>query len=148
MSIQANQTAAQVFDRVLRAEDNHCLRAQLEREFKDIAPLDISDAVATLIHDRVLIEDGDTLRVPIAQEEALAVEPLAAVVNHVLLSSASPLTVEQVCVEVERDPTVVNEHREVLLALVLVAYCGLAQRHDDGRWSATRAAVWAERLSF
>jgi hypothetical protein len=106
-------------------------------------PLTLGDAIATLLADGALVEDNDTLRVPIAKEDGgvAVVEPLAAVVNHVLVVAARPLEVEQVCKEVERDPAVVNEYREVLLALVLVVYCGLASCDEEGRWSPTRAAL-------
>jgi hypothetical protein len=150
MNHQTNQTQAEVFEAVLCAEGSRCPRAELERRFKQLTPLTLSDALATLLAEGVLVEEHDTLRVPIAAQDAgvPVVEPLAAVVNYVLVANSGQLTVEQVCEEVERDPAVVSEHREVVLALVLVAYCGLARRDDEGRWSPTRAALWAERLSF
>lgn len=150
MNIQTNQTAAEVFQAVLSAEDSRCPRVELERRFEHLTPLTFGDALATLLAEGVLVEDHETLRVPIAAKDAgvPVVEPLAAVVNYALVANSGPLTVEHVCAEVERDPAVVSEHREVVLALVLVAYCGLARRDDEGRWSPTRAALWAERLSF
>lgn len=151
MNNQTNRTHAEVFGAVLSAEDSRCPRAELERRFKHLTSLTLSDALATLVGEGVLVEDHDTLRVPIAAKDAggvPVVEPLAAVVNYVLVANSGPLTVEQVCAEVERDPAVVSEHREVLLALVLLAYCELARRDEEGRLSPTRAALWAERLSF
>lgn len=149
MTTEIYETSIQVFDAVLRADDSRCPRPGLKRRFKRISPLSLSDAIATLVADGVLIEDGEDLRIPIADDDALAVALLAAVVNHVLVTGSPPsLTVEQVCKEVERDPAVEKERREVLLALVLLDYCELAKRQDDGRWSPTRAAVWAARLSF
>lgn len=121
MNHQTNQTAAEVFEAVLSVEDSRCPRAELERRFKHLTPPTLSDALATLAGEGVLVEDHDTLRVPIAAKDAgvPVIEPLAAVVNYVLVANSGPLTVEQICQQVERDPAVVSEHREVVLALVL-----------------------------
>jgi hypothetical protein len=148
MSIRTNEMAAEVFQTVLRGDGSRCPRPELERRFRHIAPLTLDEAIATLVADGGLIEDDDTLRTPVAKDEASVVELLAAVVNHVLIASPPPVTFEQVCEEVERDPAVVKEHREVLLALALIEHCALATRDEEGRWRPTRAAIWAERLSF
>jgi hypothetical protein len=149
MTTETNQAAIQVFDAVLRADGSRCPRPDLERRFKHISPLSLNDAIATLVADGVLVEDGEDLRIPIADDDALAVALLAAVVNHALVTGSPPiLTIERVCREVERDPAVEKERQEVLLALVLLDYCELAERQDDVRWSPTHAAVWAARLSF
>jgi hypothetical protein len=104
MSIRTNETAAEVFQTVLRGDGSQYPRPELERRFRHIAPLD--EAIVTLVTDGALIEDDDTLRVPVAKDEASAVELLAAVVNHVLIASPPPVTFEQVCEEVKRDPAV------------------------------------------
>lgn len=149
MTIQSNQTAAEVFSAVLHTERNRCARAQVEQRLGHVTSACLNDAILALVADGALIQDGEDLHVPFTNEESLLVERLAGVVNVILVTSDLPaLTFEQVCAEAERDPDAVDEQREVLLALVLLDYCGLAKREDEDRWRPTRAAVWAERLSF
>lgn len=149
MNTQINQAAARTFSAVLHTEGFRCARAQLEQHLSDIPPSALNDAIVVLLIDGALVTDGDHLHVPVESENTPMVERLAAAINVILASSDTPgLTLEQVCTEVERDPTVFGEHREVLLALTLLDYCQLATRDEKDRWRPTRAALWAERLSI
>lgn len=149
MTTKANQTAARAFSIVLYAEDFRCPRAQLERRLSDVSPRSLEEAIATLLADGVLVADGDDLQAPLTGEDTSTVERLAAVVNVILATYELPvMTFERVCLEAERDPASLEEHREVLLALTLLEYCQLAVRHEEILWRPTRAATWAERLSI
>lgn len=149
MTTQTNQTAARVFSLVLHAEDYHCPRAQLERGLNDVSPQALDEAIATLLADGALVADGDDLQAPLTDGDTSTVEALAAAVNVILATYELPaMTFERVCLEAERDPACLEEHREVLLALTLLEYCQLAACHEETLWLPTLAATWAERLSI
>jgi hypothetical protein len=140
MSIQTNQTAARIFSAVLHAEGFRCARADLERHFSDTSPSELNDAIIVLLLDGALVSDAEALQVPFESQTTPVVERLAAAINAILATSdLTRLTLEQVCTEAERDPAMLEDRREVLLALTLLDYCQLATRDDDGRWRPTRA---------
>ncbi len=149
MSTEINQTAASVFSAVLDSDGFRCPRAQLERSLGEVPLVTFDEAIAVLLADGALISDGEELQVPLEGDRRPPVEGLAAAVNAILVIGETPaLTFEQVCAEAERDPSSPEEQREVLLSLTLLRHCGLASHDEDGRWRPTRAALWAERLSF
>jgi hypothetical protein len=85
-----------------------------------------------------------------SQEEIESPDPdlLAAVVLHTLVSrGASGMTLAQVALACERDPTSDEEVREVKGALAILLDDGLAEREGE-RYRPTRPAIRAAELSF
>jgi hypothetical protein len=75
------------------------------------------------------------------------VDPLAGAVMYVLIEAQKALTIEQVCRKAERKPKNPEERAEVEAALRVLVADKLARKQDD-KWTATRAAVRADWLSF
>jgi hypothetical protein len=74
------------------------------------------------------------------------IDRLAGVVLHVLVHE-SARTTETICRAVERDPKLPAERSEVEQALALLVADDLAVE-QRGEWSATRAAIRADELSW
>ncbi len=75
-------------------------------------------------------------------------EHVAGVVLSVLVGlAAEGLSLEGVVIACERDPSLPGEEREIRRALRGLAADGLV-REKEGRFSATRAAIQADRLNF
>lgn len=73
---------------------------------------------------------------------------MAAVVLHALVHEGrSGLTLADVAIACERDPSAPEEMREITQALEILTADGLAQRRGE-LFCPTRAAVRADELSF
>lgn len=140
---------AEIIVAVLYAHDGSCSRTDLERELAHIDALTLNDALARLGGHGVVQVAGEHIEVPDAEQERQKVDQLAAVVLHHLATASDRkvLSTEHVTREVERDPNVADEQREVDVALRLLVADDLAHRRLQG-WEASRAAVRANELSF
>lgn len=75
-------------------------------------------------------------------------DPLAGVVMYGLIkTSPKAMMLDEVCVDVERNPKVVHERAEVEAALRVLMADELVQQEGD-KWVATRAAIRADELAF
>ncbi len=143
------EVEAEIIVAVLYTHAGSCSRSDLERHFAQIDVLDLNDALARLNdHGAVQIE-GECVQVSDSQRQRQNVDQLAAVVLYHLTTTSDPKVVstERVTREVERDPQVADEQREVDVALRLLVADELAHRRPQG-WEASRAAVRASELSF
>lgn len=140
---------AEVIVAVLYAHDGSCSRADLERGFAHIDALDLNDSLARLGDHGAIQTAGERIEVPDAEQERHKVDLLAAVVLHHLATASEPTTLstEHITREVERDPNVADEQREVDMALRVLVTDDLARRRPQG-WETSHAAVRANELSF
>lgn len=74
---------------------------------------------------------------------------LAGVISGDLIRrDPQPMTIDEICVETERNSQVRDEREEVVVALWLLVAYGLVAPQDDGLWRATLSAMKAEAISF
>lgn len=140
---------AEIIVAVLYTHDGSCSRANLERQLTHIDALTLNDALARLDEHGTIHAAGERIEVPDAEQERHKVDLLAAVVLHHLATASDPTTLstEHITREVERDPKVAAEQREVDMALRVLVTDDLAHKRPQG-WEASRAAVRANELSF